>query len=162
MLFQALDNKNECVGIYTNGNLVYDGPLSGLTRTWDYSAFLEDACVEYAHLYCSGKSLEEACPDELKDKWNNISERMRSYLRSFSTAKISLEQNCFFDLVPERYLMELCEVKNQITEYILGTFEKPANYDHLLEVTKLITDIGHQPLKITPRNIQPHARKNSG
>lgn len=153
MLFQALDNKNECVGIYADGDLVYDGPLSGLTRTWSYSAFLEDAPVEYASLYCAGKTIEEMCPEELREKWSNVSERMRAYLRSFSTAKLSLEQNCFFDLVPERYLMELCEVKNQISEHILTTVERPHNYEHLLEVTKLIAEIGHQPLNIVPKNI---------
>ena len=159
MLFQALDNKQECVGVYVDGRLVYDELPSGLTKTWGYSAFLSDQEVEFAGLYCVGKDLTDVCPEHLRESWESVSNRMRAYLRSFVTSGVSLEENCFYDLVPHRYLMEFCDLKNQITEHVLENIPRPENYDHLLSVTKLTTEISNQKLNIQPANIK-HLRAN--
>ena len=51
MLFQTLDDKKECVGIYCDGELSFDNELPvDLEKTWSYSAFLKDMDVEYAKL----------------------------------------------------------------------------------------------------------------
>lgn len=153
MLFQALDNKNECIGVYANGELIYELP-ENLTKTWGYSSFLSEREIEYASLYCMGKDISEVCPEGLREEWALSSERMRAYLKSFTIAKISLDDNCFFDLIPKRHLMELCEVKNKIAEHVFQTYERPRNYEHLLAVTKLVEDIAQQPLKVNSANIK--------
>ena len=52
MLFETLDNKEECVGVYCNNELHFDAIPDDLTHTWNYSAFLRDRTnVEYAFLY---------------------------------------------------------------------------------------------------------------
>jgi len=154
VIFQALDNKQECVGIYANGRLIYEELPPDLTETWAYSAFLPDDTVEYASLYCVGSEMMDMCPPHLLPAWKESTERMRAYLRAFMTSGVSLEENCFYDLVPPRYLMEFCELKNQITEHVLQTLQKPENYDHLLAVTKLVADISSQKLNIEPGNIK--------
>ncbi len=159
VLFQALDNKQECVGVYAEGRLIYDELPTELSKTWGYSAFLEDQIVEYASLYCVGSEISDMCPEELKESWHAVSDRMRAYLRSFVTSGVSLDENCFFDLVPQRYLMEFCELKNQITQHVIETHARPENYEHLLSVTKMITEIGAQQLNIKPSNIK-HLRAN--
>ena len=141
MLFQALDDKKECVGVFADGRLIYDELPIGLSKTWGYSAFLEDHQVEYASLYCMGKELTDMCPEHLIEAWADVSARMRAYLRAFVSSGVSLEENCFFDLVPPRYLMEYCDLKNQITEHVLTNTPRPRNYDHLLAVTKLVEQI---------------------
>ena len=67
VLFQALDNKQECVGVYAEGRLIYDELPTELSKTWGYSAFLEDQIVEYASLYCVGSEISDMCPEELKE-----------------------------------------------------------------------------------------------
>ena len=156
MLFQALDNKQECVGVYTDGRLVFDELPVSITKTWGYSTFLSNHKVEYASIYCLGQELDDVCPEELRPQWNRVSSRMRAYLRSFVTSGVSLDENCFFDLVPQRYLMEYCELKNQITDHVLRTVARPDNYEHLLSVTKLVTEISHQKLNICPSNMRAH------
>ena len=148
MLFQALDDKGECVGVYADGALHTDALPDDLTKTWSYAPYLKNKGVEYARLYCDGASLDEVCPEELKGEWNYVSVQMKAYLRSFITAQVSLSENCFFDLVPSRFLMEYCDVKNQITKHVLENYEKPKNYDFLVDLTKLITDMNYQKLKI--------------
>jgi len=154
LLFQTLDDKKECTGLYINRELDFSGTLPlGLSRTWSYSAFLEDLEVEYAKIYCGGITLDKACPEALRDRWTSTSEQLQAFIRSFHTARVSLHENCFFDLVPEKFLLEFCDIKNQICEYVFATHQKPANYDYLLELTKLIEQIKYQPLNINAGNL---------
>ena len=159
LLFQALDDKQECVGVYTGGRLIYDELPDELTKTWSYSSFLEDREVEYASLYCQNQDLSEVCPEEIKEAWATISSRMRAYLSAFKTSQVSLNENCFFDLVPPRYLMEFCALKNKITEHVLETCQRPDNYTHLLNTTALLDEISYQRLNINTNNIK-HLRAN--
>ena len=150
MLFQTLDNKEECVGVYCNNELHFDTIPDDLTHTWNYSAFLKDrANVEYAFLYAQ-KALGGACPPRLAQEWETINGRMKAFLRAFTAAKIDLTENCFFDLVNERFLREYCEMRNKITEHVFETCEKPENYDFLVDLTKVLHDIKHRKIRVDP------------
>ena len=151
MIFQTLDTKKECVGVYLDGDITYDLDnidFSNLKTTWEYSSFLEDKEVEYANLFCGGMTLQDACPDELKERWGHIVERLKAFLISFGEAKLNLNEVCFFDLVPERFLKEYCDMKTLITKDVLERCDKPNNYDFLVDLTKLVSSIESQPLNI--------------
>ena len=156
MLFQTLDDKRECLGIYANGEMHYDAIPANLTRTWNYSSHLAGAEIEYAQMYCAGKSLAEACPPELKKDWDGIAARMRSYINSFMEAKISLSEHCFFNLVPERFLVEFCEVKNSICEHVFQNNSKPENYNFMVDVIGMIEDISHQQILLNKESARRH------
>jgi len=145
MIFQILDNKLECRGVFLDGKILSEPP-EGLTATWGYSANLP-LDVEYAKFYCN-KELDEVCPEHLKYKWEKVSHKLKSHLKSFITAKINLTEHCFYDLVPEHFLKEYCELKNQITQHVLDTYEKPENYDFLLSLTKVAEDIKSRNLRL--------------
>ena len=148
MIFQTLDDKNECVGIYAEGKLSFDELPDGLTACWAPVPYLENKEIEYASLYCEGKTPGEVCPDNLRDDWEECNEKMKAFYRSFMLGKVNLDENCFFDLVPVRFLARYCEMRTKITKYVLESYEKPKNYDYLLKMTKLLTKIGHNRLKI--------------
>ena len=64
MIFQLLDDKKECVGIYAKGRLHYENlPPEPLTQTWAYSPSIAEKATqcEYAQIYCNGLSLDEVC-----------------------------------------------------------------------------------------------------
>jgi hypothetical protein len=148
LIFQTLDDKNECVGIYTEGKLSFDDLPDGLAACWAPVPYLEDREIEYASLYCEGKTPDQACPDSLRDDWDECNEKMKAFYRSFMLGRVSLDENCFFDLIPVRFLARYCEMRTKITKYVLGAYEKPKNYDYLLQMTKLLTKISHNQLKI--------------
>ena len=154
VLFQALDDKKECVAIYLDGELLHKQLPDDLTKTWNYSKFLEDREVEYAKLYCHGKTLSEVCPDSFKEEWETINDRIKAFHRSFVEAKVSLRDNCFFDLVPDRYLLTYCDARNKITEHDLREYERPENYDHLMGIAKIAADIKHQDLNIDMKGVK--------
>ena len=159
MIFQTLDDKKHCTGYYAGGKIYYDEAPSGLSKTWGFSPHIKDATVEYAHVYCGGKSLDEVCPEALRPRWTNVSMRMRSFLRSFSESKVSLDEHCFYDLVPERYLMEFCEIKNQICEHVFETYEKPENYDFMVSLGKVLSDIESRSLNLKLGNLSSSLSK---
>jgi hypothetical protein len=154
MLFQTLDDKRDCVGIYLDGELLYDKLPEGLSQTWDYSTFLQDTDVEFAKIYCGGKSLEEVCPPHLHTEWESVRNKLQAYFRSFQFAKVSLGENCFFDLVPERFLMDYCSVRNRITAHVFETYERPDNYDFIRSLVGALDDIRYQKLNISMDGIR--------
>jgi hypothetical protein len=148
MIFQTLDDKSECVGVYVDGKLHFDKIPEGLTKTWKYTGSIQDPDVEYAWIYCGGKKLEEVCPENLKHEFSELQKTFKAYLQSLSIAKINLMHNCFFDLVPSDFLLEFCEMRNKITNHVFENHNKPRNYDHLDQVYKLLHKIRYQKLNI--------------
>tara|TARA_Y100000592_G_scaffold101100_1_gene185426 strand:- start:4885 stop:6069 length:1185 start_codon:yes stop_codon:yes gene_type:complete len=160
MLFQTLDDKKECVAVYTAGDLTKEIP-SDISRTWSYSNFLYNYDIEYAQLYCAGKTLSEICPTHLQDKWDRVSYKLKAFLRSFQTSKVSLNENCFFDMTPKRFLLEYCEIKNEICDWVFTKYEKPENYNLLLNTQRVLSDIRYRKLNLnlSPLKIYFHENK---
>lgn len=149
MIFQTLDDKSECVGVYVDGKLWFDEPPSSLTKTWRYSGYIPpEEKVEYAWIYGNGLSLQEACPDHLLTRYEKIRKKIAAYKKSFDIAKVNLRHHCFFDLVPHDALLEFCEVKNQITEHVIEHNERPSNYDHMDKAYKLLFKIKQRDLNL--------------
>ena len=148
MYFQTLDDKGECVGVYKNGKLYFQDLPEGLKRTWKYAEYLQESNVEYASVWSGNRSLNDTCPNALVDDWVAVEDKLKAFYRSFVLAKVNMNENCFFDLVPEPFLMEYCEIRNKITQYVFENYEKPVNYDFLVDLTKVLARIRHQKLNI--------------
>jgi len=148
LIFQSIDDKNECVGVYSEGKLYYENFPDDLSRTWKYTGAISDPHVEFAWLYAQGLSVREACPAELVDDQHRAQKRLKAYLKSFSLAKINMRDHCIFDLVPADFLKQFCEIKNQITEHVFNTYSRPAHYEHLHEIQKLLYKIKYQNLNL--------------
>lgn len=155
MLFQTLDDKNECVGFYANDKLSFHTPLPAeLSQTWSYSGFLRGKEIDYAQLYVEGKSLDSVCPEHLKADWERVNKKLKSILSSCIESKVSLQENCFFDLTPQRFLIEYCHVRNQITEHVLTNTERPKEYAFFKRFGELLHDIKYRELNIDLDSIQ--------
>ena len=55
MIFQSIDDKSECIGVYASGQLHFDNFPADLTHTWKYTGSLEGKDIEYAWLMASGR-----------------------------------------------------------------------------------------------------------
>ena len=161
MLFQTLDDKKECVGIYCDGELLFNDALpKGISRTWSYSAFLDERDIEYAKIYCGGKSLQEACPEALIDRLTALEKRFKAFVKSFITSRVSLNESCFYDLVPRRFLLEWCYTKDLICKHIFETHERPKNYDYMLDLVKVIDGIKYTKLNIDRTGLSLYKAKH--
>jgi len=152
VIFQTLDDKTECVGVYADGQLYFENWPEDLTQTWSHTGFLGDSDVEYAALYCEGAPLERVAPASLKEPLAAAQRKLKAYAQSFRIAKINLRDHCIFDLVPADFLKQFCEIKNQITEHVLATYDKPPCYEHLRDASRLLYKIKFQTLELNPAN----------
>ena len=151
MLFQTLDDKSECVGIYCDDKLVFDPDLfpEELTATWKYCTYLKDLTnIEYANLYLQGTPVESAIPEYLQDDWQDVSQKIQAFQRSLSLSKVDRTENCIYDLVPQRFLMDFCRIKNSITEHVIKNYKRPRRYEFLLKVCKMLEEISNRRLNI--------------
>ena len=128
MIFQILDDKKDCRGVYADGKIIYDEIPKAADFTWSYSDHLRDRHIQYAHLWVGGKSLKDACPEHLRARLDLRERKIKGHFKSFRIAKVNLNAVCFFDLVPSRDLLHYFEVKNQICEWIFNNHDKPENY----------------------------------
>ncbi len=148
MLFQILDAKLDCVGYYAN-NIIYPGstlPTAG--STWDYSPHLCGKAHEIARIYSHGATITDVCPEDMKEHWADIKKTLKSCLKAFRTSRLSLDENCFYDVVPEYFLYQYLEAKNKITEHVLSTVPRPANYDFMYNLVEMLSDIGSRELSV--------------
>ena len=161
MLFQTLDDKAECVGIYCDGNLIFEREEfpDNISQTWRYSSYLRGIDnIEYANLYTQGKKIHEVIPEYLREDWEDVAGRLLSFERSLRIAKVDRSDNCIYDLTPSRFLIEFCEVKNEITKYVLKNHKRPKRYDYLLRVCQMLEDISNRRLNINRKHLQAHLR----
>ena len=158
MIFQTLDDKSECVGIYTDKRLYFDEKdfPKNLSATWKHSSHLRDKDIEYASLYLEGKPFEECVPEYLLDDWEDASTKLQSFHRSLTTAKVDISENCFFDLVPKRFLIEFCETKNKITEHVLKCLPRPKRYEFYKQVSIMLADIENRKVCIDKQKIRSY------
>jgi hypothetical protein len=148
MSIEPLDYKSECVSIYYDGKLIEDVPNEQVI-SWSYhSVFENNKDTLYASLYCGGKTIDEVCPEHLKSNWKSLNNKMKAYFRSFAIAKINLNHNCIFDMIPDRFLIEYYGAKSQISDWVVHNYQKPKDYDYLFELAKVAYTIKNQKLNI--------------
>ncbi len=148
MYFQALDDKSECIGVYTGGKLHFDQIPDGLERTWKYTGSIEGNNIQYAWIWSGGLSLQEACPENLQGKLEKSVRKMNAFYKSFKIAKLDFSQHCLFDLIPHDALLEFCDIKNKITEYIFEEMSPTSNYTFLSRVESMLYDIRMRGLNL--------------
>ena len=148
MLFQTLDDKRSCFGLYRNKTLTKGGrPDELMTHTWTAAQFLEGMNIEYAFLYCQ-KNLSDVCPEHLRKEYEDAISFLRAFLRSMEHSRVNLSQHCFYDLVPDNFLVMYCEAKNKICEYVFDNYDRPKNYDFLKDLLLLTQSIEHRKLNL--------------
>ena len=151
MLFQTLDDKKQCVGIYFDSELYFDMQdfPQELTRSWKYTPFMQGyRGVEYAELYALGKTIDECCPEHLREDWDQAKNRIKAFIKANRTAGLSSSAYCMFDMIPPSFLKQFCHAKNLISDWVISNYKKPVNYKHLLATTEMLRDIEHYDIRI--------------
>jgi len=148
MIFHSIDNKSNCKSIIVNDKIINNPDYETLSGSWDYNTDHEGDQIQYANLYLQGRTIDEICPSHLKDQWEEAKKYHNSYIKSFQCAKVKAADYCFYDLVPESFLIQYFGTKCKIIEYVLSNFDKPSNYNFLLELRKLLLDIQNNRLNL--------------
>ena len=143
MLFQMVQNH-----LFLNDSLSLYMPSSNLTHTWDYQNPLQNIDVECAHIWAAGKNLDSVCPFSLEEEWKKNQQKISAFAKSFETVGVNISELDLVDIIPEKFLKKYLRNKNQISEHVFGTFEKPTNYDFMLKLHQMIASISSRILKL--------------
>ena len=155
MIFFPLDSKRGCDLIYNRGRLIKKNELSPSEKMiWNYSESLPRQKYLYASLYFPGKSIHDNSPSHLLHDYDHYYKKLLSHYKSFATAKVNLEENCFFDLVPESFLLGLYSEKEKILKQSLLYSERPNDYEILSKIHEICTIISNQELVGLPVKIK--------
>jgi len=148
LLFQVLDHKKDCVGYFADNQIHSTNIIPPQGESWELSEHMRGETYELGRLYSQGAALTDVCPEDMKEEWEKIKKTLKSCLRAFRTSRLSLEENCLYDVIPEYFLFEYLSAKNKITQHVLDTYPRPANYDAMLNLNKMLMDIRLRPLRI--------------
>ena len=148
MIFQILDDRNDCFGIYGNGEFIYDRVPDNIRGTWNWDHRLANRNIDYASIYCAGKTLADVAPENLRSRLEKREAKIKSFVKSAFIAKINMNDHCLFDVIPEQHLMHYCEVKNEICEWVFDNFQRPQNHGFMVDLKQMAFDIGQTPLTI--------------
>lgn len=142
MYVEPLDNKDECVGYFSNGAIIKQAPQ--FARSWNYHPSFQNG--EYAYLYFQGQ-INDAVSNN-KEDWKMLNDKMKAFFKSFQNSKINLDDNCLFDLLPQHFLVDYYDAKTKIVKEVLETKQKPHDYDYLVALSEVVWDIRNRKLNI--------------
>ena len=158
MIFQIIDDKKDCYGVYLDGKIIQTGIKDEFEKTWAYSEHLGDAKIDLAQLYCGGKTLTEICPPEIKDRFVARRDKLKAFVNSFVTAKVNLHDICFYDLVPPQHIKHYYDLKNEISEYVFENYPRPKNYTFLHNTTVMCHELSEQEVRLDRQLLKKFAR----
>lgn len=111
---------------------------------WKHSSILEDEKFRYLYLSLKDDDLSPYCHDP--ELFLLYKRKMEAHMKASVTAKISLEDECFFDLLPEHQLTRWFRIRQQALENLYGMTKKEDDYDILHKAHVLTTNIAHQDI----------------
>jgi hypothetical protein len=144
-LFQTLDSKNQCHAIYQDGVFHFEDldNVQLSNETWAYHPLLRGDDINIASVYAQGATLKECCPAEFIEIYDKIEKKLQSFNLAFETVNLNIDDWCIYDFVPKSFLTDFCEIKNTITENVLLNYSKPQNYDHMLNIHRLLGEMNY-------------------
>lgn len=150
MHFQVLEKSEENFTIFVNQNIEIVKELPGnLNKSINYHPSLKDIQnCEFSEIYVHGNNHKDYMPDLLKKRFNKINNRIEAYYRSYYSTNTMVHDMSIIDLIPIKLLTEYCSIRQQASNFILKTKKKPKNYNLLLKILKVVSDIDQQKLNI--------------
>ena len=75
MIFQILDDKRDCLGLFSNGEFYYGHIKRAFEKTWDWSPHLSDDDYEYAAAEADGEAQEARRGERLAPRRRRVRRR---------------------------------------------------------------------------------------
>ena len=147
MILQTLDIKDNCKGIFHRGAFLFDNVEETANRyflAWKHSPLLDDENFRYLYLSLKDDDLSPYCHDP--ELFLIYKRKLEAHQKAATTAKVSLAEECFFDLLPEHQLTKWFRIRQQALENLYGMTKKEDDYDILHKAHVFTTNIAHQDI----------------
>jgi len=160
MIFQVIDDKKECRGYFADGKLRIKELPNTLEATWDWSELIGDRDITLAKIIMQGQTINDACPDHLKERLEARERKIKAHLKSFIKSKVILDDICFYDLIPTKDIQHYYNLLNEITEWVIENKPKPKNYRLMHNINQMCKEISQQPIRVDKIKWKWHAERD--
>ncbi len=153
MIIQTLDIKDNCTGIFYKNSFLFDNfekAINNSNVAWKHSPLLEDEKYEYLFLHLKGEDLSPYAFDS--EMYEEYLLKMESHAKAVKTARIELDDLCFFDIMPEKQLLKWFSIRRQCLDRLHQAEIKPTDYDILHKAHVLTTEISHNKIKFADKS----------
>jgi len=161
MIIQVVDEKTGCQSVYAQEQLFDLSDLNVAAKyvTWKHSPLLSKLDCDYAWVWSGGRTLEQCCPEDLRESFDKVNLELRAHMTAMKTARVCLETNCFFDLIPAPLVDQYFAMKNKICKSVMSS-PPIDNYAFMKDVHIMMEEISNHDLNLDPSNIN-HMRYKS-
>lgn len=146
-LIQTLDIRKNCKGIFHDGEFLLEPPRSLIDKfsvAWKHSPMLDDEKFKYLFLLAGDDDLSSWCTNQ--DDFSECKDKIEAHYKAALTAKIDLEGECFFDVIPRHQLKRWFTLRKAALDNILRSAPSRSDYDILHKVHVLTETISRQDL----------------
>ncbi len=145
MILQTLDIKDNCKGIFHEGSFILENTedlVKKYSIAWKHSSILEDENFRYLYLSLKDDDLSRYCADP--ELFMIYQSKMQAHYKASITAKVSLKEECFFDLLPQHQLLKWFNIRQQALDNLSKMTKRENDYDILHKIHVLTTNIAQQ------------------
>ena len=111
---------------------------------WKHSPMLDDEKFKYLFLLAGDDDLSSWCTNQ--DDFSECKDKIEAHYKAALTAKIDLEGECFFDVIPHHQLKRWFTLRKAALDNILRSTPSRSDYDILHKVHVLTENISRQDL----------------
>ena len=147
MILQTLDIKDNCTGIFHNNEFLledFESVLDQYSLAWKHSPMLDDEKYKYLFLLVKEEDLSSFCHDP--ELFIAYKKRLEAHQQAAITAKVSLQDTCFFDLLPKHQLQKWFEIRSTALHNLQKVMTFEQDYDILHKAHVLVTNIAKQDI----------------
>lgn len=148
MIVQSLDIKDNCKGIYVNNKFILEPSKQEINEcgvAWKHSSLFDDERFTYLFLCLKSEDLSAYCADP--ELFLIYKRKMEAHKKAAITAKVSLREQCFFDLLPKHQLEKWFHIRHQSLENVYKMAQRESDYDILHKIHVLTTNIACQEIQ---------------
>tara|TARA_Y100001937_G_scaffold11551_1_gene14295 strand:- start:2766 stop:3896 length:1131 start_codon:yes stop_codon:yes gene_type:complete len=147
VILQTLDIKDNCTGIFHNDEFLFDDfqkLLDQYSLAWKHSPMLDDEKYKYLYLLVKEEDLSSYCHDP--ELFITYKKKLEAHQKAAISAKVSLQDTCFFDLLPEHQLLKWFRVRAVAMDNLQKTVSFQKDYDILHKAHVLTETIARQDM----------------
>lgn len=158
MYFQVLEKKDGVFLLYYNGMIQKTKELpddTDLKLSFSYHNSLEDIRdCDFARIISKGQPIDQIVDSNLFQKYQKFSNKLESYQRSYFVTNTIIKNESMINLIPKKFILDFCKIQEEIAFRTFENISKPKNYNMLLKINKVISDIETREVLINYKKLK--------
>tara|TARA_B100000927_G_scaffold212228_1_gene172839 strand:- start:217 stop:1359 length:1143 start_codon:yes stop_codon:yes gene_type:complete len=147
-IIQTLEIENNCKGAFIGGELTIEPNeeiYNNVSIAWKHSPSLPEEKYKYLYVVHGQEDLSSFCKDS--SLYSEYEKKIQAHRKAALTAKISLDDECFFDVIPMTHLKKWFYLREQAMQNILLSKNlDTSDYDILHKAHVLTSNISKQKI----------------